>query len=147
MGEADLDTVVEIERGWAPTPWSRSQFRNELAIPFSSAVVLCDGAGAGRVVAYRVRWSVADEIHLLSLAVAEPFRRHGAGGRLLDDLLDEASARRAAVVTLEVEASNRAARALYGSRGFCDVRCRRNYYGNGRDAVVMEWRPGCRDVS
>ncbi|MXY71468.1 MAG: ribosomal-protein-alanine acetyltransferase, partial [Dehalococcoidia bacterium] len=43
----------------------------------------------------------------------------------------------AAAVTLEVRASNEAARALYRGCGFEEVGERRRYYADGADAVIM----------
>jgi len=66
---------------------------------------------------------------------------------LVKSLLDEAREARVRLVTLEVEDANAAARALYADVGFIEKRRRREYYGAGRDAIVMEWLDGCRDVS
>jgi len=147
MVEADLEQVGAIEEQWAPTPWSRQVFRNELLVPFSHAMVAHVTGRPESVAGYRVRWAVAGEIHLLSLAVAPAQRRRGLGGLLLDELLAAARGGRDDLVTLEVEASNSVARRLYASRGFHEVRRREHYYGAGRDAVVMELRFACRDVS
>lgn len=142
----DLDAVVAIEEGWAPSPWSRDTFRRELDIPFSRSLVAVPSDGES-VRGYLVRWMVAGEVHLLSLAVDARVRRRGVGQLMLDELLAEASAENASLVTLEVEESNVAARGLYASRGFEEVRRRRDYYGPGRDALVLDLRPGCRVVS
>ncbi len=143
----DLDAVVAIEEGWAPSPWSRDTFRRELDIPFSRSLVACPHDAAESVCGYLVRWLVAGEVHLLSLAVEAEMRRRGIGQLMLDELLAEARAENASLVTLEVDESNVAARALYASRGFEEVRRRRGYYGAGRDALVLDLRPGCRVVS
>ena len=146
MVEEDLDRVVAIEAQWAPTPWSGATFRNELSIPFSLARVACRRNSAA-VAGYLVRWLVAGEMHLLSLAVDRSRRGQGLGGLLLDQLLIEAHDESVELVTLEVEATSSIAVHLYASRGFEQVRRRPNYYGAGRDAVVMDRRFGCRDVS
>ncbi|MDG2303084.1 MAG: ribosomal protein S18-alanine N-acetyltransferase [Candidatus Binatia bacterium] len=145
MVEGDLDQVAAIEADWAPTPWSVATFRNELSIPFSLARVACP-RGSDAVAGYVVRWLVAGEVHLLALAVDRAERGRGLGGLLLDQLLSEAHDERIELVTLEVEATSSIALHLYASRGFEQVRCRPNYYGSGRDAVVMNRRFGCRDV-
>lgn len=138
MAAGDLEQVLRIEGEWAPTPWSRPTFENELGVPFSRASVL-HAAGHSEVVSgYVVRWSVAGEFHLLSLAVRAEERRQGLGGLMIDDLLVEARATGADLVTLEVEAANDAAVALYRSRGFTEVRRRKGYYGRGRDALAMD---------
>lgn len=147
MVSRDLGQVVAIEQGWAPTPWRASTFRNELDIPFSRALVAHPHGVPEEVIGYLVRWLVACEVHLLSVAVHSRARRAGVGGYMLDELLLEARAESADLVTLEVEAANEAALHLYASRGFEEVRRRANYYGRGRDALVLDLRLGCCDVS
>jgi ribosomal-protein-alanine N-acetyltransferase len=147
MNLADLPQVVEIERAWASSPWSWATFENELKVPFSRAIVAYRIASPAIVSGYLVRWRVADEMHLLDLAVAERERGRGLGRLLLDSLLEEARDARVRLVTLEVEDTNTIARALYASAGFSETRRRPGYYGTGRDAVVMEWMTPCRDVS
>jgi ribosomal-protein-alanine N-acetyltransferase len=53
-------------------------------------------------------------------------------------VLDAARSRAARVVTLEVAADNSSALALYLGHGFAETMRRRDYYGPGRDALVME---------
>ena len=67
-------------------------------------------------------------------------RRKGIANRLMGNALAEALAKNAHVVTLEVRRSNLAARSLYRKLQFEERRLRRNYYGVGEDAIVMELR-------
>jgi ribosomal-protein-alanine N-acetyltransferase len=57
---------------------------------------------------------------------------------LMVEALDEAKAKNARFVTLEVRRSNVAARSLYRKLRFQEQRLRMNYYGPGEDAIVME---------
>lgn len=147
MVAADIGRVVAIEQEWAPTPWSASTFRNELDIPFSRALIAYPHGVPDEPIGYLVRWLVAGEVHLLSIAVHSRERCRGVGAYMLDELLLEARAERAELVTLEVEAANETAVRLYKSRGFEEARRRKNYYGEGRDALVLDHRGGWRDVS
>ena len=74
------------------------------------------------------------------MAVHSQFRERGLGGFLLDGLLEEARTGAGELIVLEVESSNAVAVALYLSRGFNKVRYRKDYYGKGNGADVMEWR-------
>jgi [ribosomal protein S18]-alanine N-acetyltransferase len=134
MTEADLDAVVAIEAISATSPWSRETFAQELGIPFSRALVAERGRG---VVGYVVWWRVAEEVHLLTLAVAPEARRAGVGRALLRAVLHDGGEARAERVALEVAAGNAAALALYASAGFVEVGRRRGYYGSDRDAILM----------
>jgi ribosomal-protein-alanine N-acetyltransferase len=139
MVRADLDAVLAIEGRAFPQPWSRGFFEKELAAPQAACTVaVFDGAVAG----YSVRWRVADEVHLLNVAVDRERRGLGIGRRLVDAALAEGRATGAAVVYLEVRAGNVAARRLYRDVGFREIGIRRGYYGVGQDAIVMELRLG-----
>jgi ribosomal-protein-alanine N-acetyltransferase len=59
---------------------------------------------------------------------------------LLQLVLDDARAGLAEAVYLEVRETNMAAAHLYRSAGFVQVGCRHDYYGRGKNAVVMALR-------
>jgi len=135
----DLREIIEIEHLAFDSPWSLDSFERELSLPFSRLIVAVLGADpGGRLVGFLCRWLVADECHILNVAVHPQMRRAGIANRLMSDALAEARARNAKVVTLEVRRSNVAARSLYRKLGFEERRLRRNYYGAGEDAIVME---------
>ncbi|MCS6891531.1 MAG: GNAT family N-acetyltransferase [Rhodovarius sp.] len=79
----------------------------------------------------------ADEAELLTLAVCPPARRRGIGLALVDQAAAVALALGARSLWLEVGAENAAARALYAKAGFVEAGRRRDYYGAGRDALVL----------
>ena len=80
----------------------------------------------------------ADEAEILTIAVAPAARRLGHGARLLAAASQEAHARGAARLFLEVATANQAALALY--RGFERAGMRKAYYAgdNGHDAWLMQ---------
>jgi ribosomal-protein-alanine N-acetyltransferase len=134
----DLPRIMEIERLGFDHPWTEESFRRELALPFSRTLV---GLTSGRILAgYLCRWLVADECHILNVAVHPEFRRSGLGKLLMEATLAEANVKKAELVTLEVRRSNVAARGLYRQLNFVERRLRRNYYGAGEDAIVMDLR-------
>lgn len=138
MRAQDLRQVLEIERGSFDNPWSSALFLQELRIPFSRILVIRPaGAEDEPIVGYLCRWFVADEIHVLNVAVHPQHRGRGIGAILLREALREARAGRAEAVTLEVRRSNEAARRLYAAFQFEEVGVRRNYYGRGEDALIM----------
>jgi ribosomal-protein-alanine N-acetyltransferase len=135
----DLAQIVEIERLSFDNPWSRDSFLRELSLPFSRTTVAVTTDGLREIVAgYLCRWLVADECHILNVAVHPTARRAGVGARLMDNAIGEAKREQARFVTLEVRRTNVAARSLYRKLGFEERRLRRNYYGSGEDAIVME---------
>jgi ribosomal-protein-alanine N-acetyltransferase len=93
--------------------------------------------GEAGVVGYLESRLVADELHVLALAVAPEARRRGAASALLAHALDDAAARGARVAHLELRASNAPALALYRGLGFAAVGRRTRYYADGEDAVLL----------
>jgi len=86
---------------------------------------------------YVIYWILADEMHLLNLAVHPDQRRRGIARSLLTGALDKARTQGAAVVWLEVRPSNAAALSLYHSFGFKEIGIRPGYYtDNGEDALI-----------
>jgi [ribosomal protein S18]-alanine N-acetyltransferase len=137
----DLPQIMGIERLAFDHPWSQDSFVREMTLPFSRIVVATAGdRPKDRVIGYLCRWLVADECHILNIAVEPESRRMGVAARLMRDAISEAKSNKAQFVTLEVRRSNLAARNLYRKFAFQDRRLRRNYYGAGEDAIVMELR-------
>jgi ribosomal-protein-alanine N-acetyltransferase len=135
---ADLERIFAIEKACFEQPWSLTSFKRELSLPFSRIAVAVGPTEA--IEGYLCRWMVVDELHVLNIAVHPDFRRHGVGARLLEDSISEAKAKNIEIATLEVRRSNVAARRLYRKFGFEERRLRRNYYGPGEDAFIMELR-------
>jgi ribosomal-protein-alanine N-acetyltransferase len=138
MVAADLPQVMELERLAFPSPWTPGLFLHELKLSFSRLLVARAGGNHGRLLGYICWWLVGDEVHILNLAVHPHARRSGTGRALVERVLADAAARHAASVSLEVRHDNDAAMALYRGLGFLAVGRRRNYYGQGEDAIMME---------
>ncbi|MDQ6871733.1 MAG: ribosomal protein S18-alanine N-acetyltransferase [Gemmatimonadota bacterium] len=135
--ETDLTQVAQIERSSFADPWSEESFRRLLGVApaiFLVAVFPSDQAVAGYVVAF----SVEEDGELLNVAVDPKFRGQGLAGQMLDAALIELAARGVRSAFLEVRESNRAARALYESRGFSEIGRRSKYYRRPvEDALVL----------
>lgn len=133
---SDLAEISRIERACFPSPWSEAALAIELTgDPRRMALVVEE---EGHLVGFALVWVVADELHLVSLAVDPARRREGWAQALLDRLLDTEEGRAANLVTLEVRPTNHAAVALYHRNGFLDIALRPNYYAEtGEDALVM----------
>jgi [ribosomal protein S18]-alanine N-acetyltransferase len=140
MVAADLPQVMEIERLAFPNPWTPGLFLHELKLSFSRLHLARSGNGNRRLLGYVCWWLVGDEVHVLNLAVHPDARRGGTGRALVQRVLADAAAHHAASVSLEVRRDNQPAAALYRSLGFTETGMRRNYYGQGEDAIVMERR-------
>lgn len=136
--EADLAAVLAIDHLCFPTPWPEQAFRDELCRPWAHVEILQEVASK-RAVAFCNYWIVADELQILTVAVHPDERRRGHAARLVRHMLDEGARAKVRVASLEVRASNEAARGLYRKLGFHDVGRRPKYYAdNGEDAVLMD---------
>lgn len=95
-------------------------------------------AGGQDIVGFAGIWLMAGEAHMINLAVREHCRRRGVGELLLIAIIDLAAELGAKFITLEVRASNVAARCLYAKYGFIQVGLRHGYYVDNReDGVLM----------
>ncbi|HVB82824.1 MAG TPA: ribosomal protein S18-alanine N-acetyltransferase [Candidatus Binataceae bacterium] len=139
----DLPRILEIERLAFAQPWSLDSFKRELMLPFSRITVAVQADPVhpeihGQPKGFLCRWLVADECHILNVAVHPELRRGGIAMTLMTEAINEAKTKTIRLVTLEVRRSNVAARSLYRKLNFEEQRLRTNYYGPGQDAIVME---------
>ena len=143
---SDLPRILEIERLAFPSPWTLASFERELTLPFSRVMVAIPyddqptPSDGDQIVGFLCRWLIADECHVLNIAVHPDSRRLGIGGVLITEAISEARTNGAGVVTLEVRRTNLPARQLYRKFDFEERRLRRHYYGPGEDAIIMELR-------
>jgi len=132
----DVAAVLAIEQAaFADDAWSETLVELELVAP--GRVVLVaeeDDVPTG----YASAAVVADVADLTRIAVTPGARRSGLGRALLGDLAERVAALGAERMMLEVADTNEPALALYRAAGFAEITRRRDYYGRGRDAVVME---------
>jgi [ribosomal protein S18]-alanine N-acetyltransferase len=133
MRGADLPVVMEVARASLPQPWSEPVWREELASVFGLYLVLQLGNDVSGFVGVK---RVADEAHIMTLAVPPASRRRGLGRALVKAALADPALAGVRRVHLEVRPSNEAARALYASLGFGETGRRKNYYGD-EDALLM----------
>jgi ribosomal-protein-alanine N-acetyltransferase len=135
MTTADLDRVSEIEAASFSDPWTRAMLLSEMTNELSRNFVAEEG---GVVLGFVIAWMVADEAHILDLAVDPAHRSAGAGRELTRAVLETGMQEGASYLVLEVRRSNKGARRLYSALGFKVVGRRPGYYrDNGEDALVM----------
>ncbi len=136
VGEDDLGAVLAIDLvSFHGKPEFRElHFKEELDRPWAKLRAFRENAV---LVGYCLFWHVADEIHLIDIAVAPSAQRRGIGRALMADLLDYAKAHAVAKVLLEVRTGNTPAISLYETQGFERLRVRKGYYDDGEDGVEM----------
>ena len=139
--DADLDEVAAIEDRCFSNPWTREMLARELAQSDVAYVFVLRLPGYP-VVAFCSCWIVFDELHINTIAVDPPHRRRGLATRLMHAVMEEAWRRGAKRATLEVRASNEAARQLYERLGFCVSGVRKRYYSQPEEDALILWKNG-----
>lgn len=137
MTAETLPEVMAVERVCFDDPWPQEVFEAELRHSWSTCLVLRED-DSRRAIGHMVYWNVADEVHLLNIAVHPDARQHHHGTDLITHLMRFARTARARFITVEVRETNEAAMALYAGNGFKRVGMRPKYYAsNGEDAIIM----------
>jgi len=138
-GDTDLDGVLAGESESFTNPWTREMYTWELQNR-SVCHIFVARTWESPVVGFCAFWLVLDEIHINNVAVLPPLRGKGIGSALLRRAIAEAQQLGARRATLEVRASNEAARRLYERLGFFVAGTRRNYYTNPVEDALILWR-------
>jgi [ribosomal protein S18]-alanine N-acetyltransferase len=169
MTLADVPQVMDIERDSFPSMWPQTVYSQELKNRLARYFVLVEEGNdrtdpstslirkaIRRLVRSKDRsppterliigligiWLMVDQAHVVTIAVREAFRRHGAGAALLLLAFEVAFAESMESVTLEYRRENDPARYLYEKFGFLSVGVRPRYYTDtNEDAVIMTTPP------
>jgi [ribosomal protein S18]-alanine N-acetyltransferase len=140
---ADVRALARLEAECFTHPWTEGQLRDEVEGGPPGAVLVLEGPrrrgglvdGLGAYCCYRL---VADEMHVMNVAVLPALRRRGIGRWLVGFAMRRARAAGASRALLEVRSGNRKARRLYERLGFAPIGVRRDYYREPvEDAVVL----------
>ena len=118
-------------------PWLASRVRQLFGHGHFSGSKM-PSSGSQYIVGFAGFWVMADEAHIISLAVREALYHQGIGELLLIATIDLATQLKVSIITLEVRASNIGAISLYRKYGFIQAGLRRGYYiENKEDAILM----------
>jgi len=135
MIEADLNSVVAIERACFLRAWTKADFMAELLSERSTPVIaeLC-----GQVGGYLCLTVLLDEAESLDVAVDPGRQRCGIGASLLTWACAEALRQGAEILRLEVRSTSLPAIGLYERFGFVRSGLRKGYYEQGIDALLLD---------
>ena len=133
---ADIPAILAVERACTTAAhWGESEYLHVFNAGATPRILLV--AEESTVVGFIMVRTISPEWELENIAVAPDARGRGIGSELLSAALAQARHRHAKSLTLEVRASNAAARALYRSAGFAEVGQRRGYYANPEEDAVL----------
>ena len=128
----DVAQLARLDHAcFEPQAWTAEQIEQSLSVPTRAAWV-CGAEG------YAMVSTAAEVTDLERIAVAPGARRQGIGRRLVEVVLEHASRGGALRVLIEVAVDNEPAITLYRAAGGGVIARRRDYYGSGRDALVLQ---------
>lgn len=137
MTIGDIPAVLSIESLSFTSAWPPNAFTNE--IRDNKLAHYYVGRLGGKIVAYGGIWVILEDSHVTTIAVHPDMRGRRLGEVLLVHLLDEAIARGASWITLEVRETNDVAQKLYRKYGFTVVSTRRGYYSDNNENALVMW--------
>jgi ribosomal-protein-alanine N-acetyltransferase len=135
-----LEPILAIEQNSFRWPWGRISFEGELSCQNACNFIVksSDKGNGEQVIAYAFLRLVADELHILKIAVSPAWRGKGIATGLLNRCLKRGIEQGATSAHLEVRPTNIPAVGLYEKLGFEVVGRRHNYYSDSKeDALVM----------
>ena len=134
----DTSAVAELEaavyEGSAHNAWSEKLFYEELSQPGRSWWVAHD---QGRIIGFAGGYLAGSDFEIEEVACDPARRREGIASRLVSRVAYDAQMLGASTCSLEVDAQNSPALALYARLGFTQKGRRPGYYGAGHDALIM----------
>jgi len=158
----DVPTVHTIEMEAFSLPWSAAAFVHELQdnpssqylvlrykpyiyepparklLPRAMRHLVQSPTNDPALLGYGGYWMILEEAHICTIALRSEWRERGLGELLLLSLIENALARKAELVTLEVRVTNYRAQNLYTKYGFVITGKRIGYYSdNNEDAYIM----------
>lgn len=133
----DCFAVSEIEKLCFSDPWTEEMVIGSFSDDYFLGYV---AEAEGKIIGYAGLSVIFDTADVLLIAVREEYRRQGVAKTLLSRSLAEAKESGAERAMLEVDVKNAAAIGCYLGFGFEKIAERKNYYGAGKDAFIMEKR-------
>jgi len=138
--QLDLPVLVSMERVlFADSPWTTGQFKEEFKGVPNSRYFMVATNEQDQIVGYAAVLVVAPgvEADVLTVAVLPEYARQGIATHFMVELEKWSPSKEAAAMMLEVGVENSGAIALYEKLGYQSISTRKNYYGQGLDALVM----------
>lgn len=125
---ADAAGIARLHREDFSRPWSAGEFSDLIDQPTVFGFVAREIGRKQDLAGFVLARLAADEAEILTVAVARAHRRGGLGRELMEAVLRDLHAARAAHLLLEVDETNAPALALYRRLAFREVGRRENYY-------------------
>ena len=147
----DIADAMALEKAASPPPTPRRDFVRELNSEVAHYLALrvrlsrlvtkpADGT-LNPLIGLAGFWLLADEVHVVTIAVDPAWKGLGLGEWLFIALLEAGQAVGGRIATLEVRPSNAVALTLYQKYRFAEVGRRKAYYSDNEDALILTAPP------
>lgn len=141
--DKDLPAIMEIERLCFPAGvWKEENMKYELhENPVANFWVICLSHTGfdkdSQVVGFSDYWVTFDSSTICQIAIHPYLQHRQLGTALMDEIYNDAMAKKVEYITLEVRVSNENAINFYKKQGFQIITTKPDYYDNGEDAYYM----------
>ena len=134
----DINSLMAIENACHSHPWSEKTFASCIGGRYFGERL----DESQNLIGFYIGELVVDEATLMDICVTPSQQGKGFGKKLLTQFIEQAKARGAVKVWLEVRAKNISAQMLYMNAGFIETGRRTGYYPSAQgfgyeDAIVM----------
>jgi ribosomal-protein-alanine N-acetyltransferase len=135
MTLGDVERVMKVEHEVYEFPWTEKIFSDCIRVGYYCWLAL----QRQNIVGHAVISVSAGESHMLNLSIAREYQRRGFGKEFIEFLIQQAQAKQAQTMLLEVRPSNIAAINCYNSAGFNEIGLRKGYYPapEGREDALL----------
>jgi ribosomal-protein-alanine N-acetyltransferase len=135
MALGDVERVMRVEHEVYEFPWTEKIFSDCIRVGYYCWLAL----QRQNIVGHAVISVSAGESHMLNLSIAREYQRRGFGKEFIEFLIQQAQAKQAQTMLLEVRPSNTAAINCYNSAGFNEIGLRKDYYPapEGREDALL----------
>jgi [ribosomal protein S18]-alanine N-acetyltransferase len=135
------DLLLNLSSEWTSTQtfWSFESLCDHLALKDTASWALVDShQGFIGFILFNVQNTEAE---LLYLHIAMAHRHKGWGHVILQEAVNELQKLfQVDTIFLEVRPTNHSALKLYSDFGFWQIGLRKQYYHNGDDALILQWK-------
>jgi ribosomal protein S18 acetylase RimI-like enzyme len=134
---SDFETLFTIDQScFAKTiAYGRGELKRYLNSDGAYCIV---AEFSGTIAGFILTQRSAELAHIITLDVLEAYRRQSVGSSLLDAAEREAASRGVTLMYLETATTNKAAIALWKSRGYRETGTIENFYGRAQHAFEMQ---------
>ena len=131
---SDIKYIMELEQGSIVHPWDIKAIESLIVDPNKKCLV---ADLRGEVVGYVGAETVLDECNIGNIVTHKDYRGRGFASVMMENLLSVLKDMGINKLFLEVEHDNGPAIALYEKFGVVRYGLSRDYYGQGKDAILM----------